>query len=238
MRVNATQCNKGTGKTASGFTLVEMAIVLLILGLLLGGMLVPLSNQVAQRRVSDTQAALRTIREALTGFAATHGRLPCPAISAANGAEQPQPCASRRGFIPWVTLGVPETDAWGHIYLYSVTPAFASSSPPFTLADSGDITVNTRNSSGALVAEAATIPALVLSFGPDGYGATSRQGVAQPAVPPGNSDEATNAGGGTTFVDRVATANTAAPGGSFDDLVDWISPNVLFSRMIAAGRLP
>ncbi len=221
-----------------GFTLVEMAIVLLILGLLLGGMLMPLSSQVAQRRVSDTQATLGKIHAALIGFAAANGRLPCPAISATNGTEQAPPCANRRGFIPWVTLGVPETDAWGHIFSYSVTPAFAASSPPFTLASNGDITIKTRGSRGKLVPEATTIPIVILSFGPNGYGATNRQGIAQPIVPSTNRDEAINASSAKIFVDRVATTNNAAPGGGFDDLINWISPNVLFSRMIAAGRLP
>ena len=29
-----------------------------------------------------------------------------------------------------------------------------------------------------------------------------------------------------------------APNGEFDDIVVWLSPNILFNRMIAAGRLP
>ena len=39
--------------------------------------------------------------------------------------------------------------------------------------------------------------------------------------------------GETTFVRR--------PGGladDFDDVVRWVSPNILFSRMIQAGQLP
>jgi hypothetical protein len=29
-----------------------------------------------------------------------------------------------------------------------------------------------------------------------------------------------------------------APNGELDDLVTWLSPSVLFSRMVSAGRLP
>jgi len=34
--------------------------------------------------------------------------------------------------------------------------------------------------------------------------------------------------------------HTITPPGpnEFDDLVTWISPNILYSRLIAAGRLP
>ncbi len=53
----------------AGFTLVEMAIVLVIVGLLLGGLLMPLSAQVEQRRIGETQKALDEIKEALVGFA-------------------------------------------------------------------------------------------------------------------------------------------------------------------------
>ena len=63
-----------------GFTLIEMAIVLMIVGLLLGGMLVPLSAQMDQRNISDTQKSLSEIKEALIGYAMANGRLPCPAI--------------------------------------------------------------------------------------------------------------------------------------------------------------
>jgi prepilin-type N-terminal cleavage/methylation domain-containing protein len=41
----------------AGFTLVEMAIVLVIVGLLLGGLLMPLSAQIEQRRIGETQKA-------------------------------------------------------------------------------------------------------------------------------------------------------------------------------------
>ncbi|MDP2785976.1 MAG: prepilin-type N-terminal cleavage/methylation domain-containing protein, partial [Sulfurimicrobium sp.] len=63
---------------AFGFTLVEMAIVLIIIGLLLGGLLMPLSAQMEQRRISETQKTLDEINQALIGFAVANKRLPCP----------------------------------------------------------------------------------------------------------------------------------------------------------------
>ena len=66
-------------RTAKGFTLAELAVVLVIVGLLLGGLMVPLSTQMDNRYRSDTVKALADIREALIGFAIVNGRLPCPA---------------------------------------------------------------------------------------------------------------------------------------------------------------
>jgi len=49
-------------------------------------------------------------------------------------------------------------------------------------------------------------------------------------------DEFDNANGSVRFMSRVRTTLTGGTGGEFDDIVIWISPNVLFARMIAAGR--
>ena len=42
-------------QSQKGFTLVEMAVVLLIIGLLLGGLLMPLSEQVNSQRYGETR---------------------------------------------------------------------------------------------------------------------------------------------------------------------------------------
>jgi prepilin-type N-terminal cleavage/methylation domain-containing protein len=71
-----------------GFTLTELAIVLFIVSLLIGGMLVPLSAQMEVRGRQETEHALSVIREALIGFAVVNGRLPCPApATLATGAN-------------------------------------------------------------------------------------------------------------------------------------------------------
>lgn len=50
-------------------------------------------------------------------------------------------------------------------------------------------------------------------------------------------DEAENIDDDAVFVSHSPTS-AASAGGEFDDLVTWISPGIMFSRMIAAGRLP
>ena len=61
-----------------GFTLVEIAIAIFIIMLLLGSILVPLTTQVEQRQVSETQKMLDDIKEALIGHAVAKGYLLCP----------------------------------------------------------------------------------------------------------------------------------------------------------------
>ena len=228
-----------------GFTLIEMAIVLLIITLLLSGLLVPLSTQVEQRKIAETQKSLEEIKEALIGFAIINGRLPCPAKSATEGDENVCTGAQpRTGFIPWAALGVPKLDGWGHIFRYSVTPAFTLAPPNGpTLTTLRDITITTRDSAGTPInlSNVNSIPAMVLSHGRNGYGAFDDQGVAQSPVPVANADEVDNkniAPIQAIFISRPQTDNPAAAGGEFDDIVVWLSPNILFNRMVAAGKLP
>lgn len=230
-----------------GFTLVEMAVVLLIVTLLLGGLLMPLSAQVAQRNVADTQKSLNEAKEALIGYALSNGYLPCPDVTVAigtfvpnDGQEDRDPttgtCASAEGNLPWATLGTAPTDSWGDRFHYRVTSAFSQAPPlnTFSLTSSGDMRICpvARCASGTEIAT--KIPAVILSYGANGYGAISATGSVKP--PPTSADEIENTDGDTTFVSRTITEQ-AAPAGEFDDLVVWISPNILFNRMVAAGKL-
>ena len=233
-------------KQSKGFTLVEMAMVLVIVGLLIGGLVTPLSMQLEQRKVSETQKALDDAREALIGYALRYGYLPCPAQSASVGLEDRTGtrCTGekRAGYLPWATLGLPKLDAWNHLFRYSVTPAFTDSGPTthFTLATPRDITVATRDMQGGLTPATgnADIPAVIISHGKNGYGATTDQGTTIADMGNGNADEKLNASSATSFVTRLINDNPAQPGGEYDDMVAWLSPNILFNRMVAAQRLP
>ena len=66
-------------RSAHGFTLTELAVVLAIVGLLLGSLMFTLSAQVEQRAFDDTRRRLEMARELILTFAITNGRLPCPA---------------------------------------------------------------------------------------------------------------------------------------------------------------
>jgi len=72
------------GARPAGFTLTELAVVLAIVGLLMGSLTLTLSAQVDQRNRSETQRRLEDARELLLGFAIVNGRLPCPARTAAT----------------------------------------------------------------------------------------------------------------------------------------------------------
>ena len=63
----------------SGFTLVEIAMVLLIVTLLLTGLVPTISGQMEQQRTNETRKQMDEIQQALIGYAIVNGRLPCPA---------------------------------------------------------------------------------------------------------------------------------------------------------------
>lgn len=234
-----------------GFSLIEMAFVLIIITLLLGGLLVPFATQVEQRRIAETQKALEEIKEALLGFAVANGRLPCPdLIGGGSGANDglentvAGACSAVEGNLPWATLGAGHQDAWGNRFRYRVTSAFASSAPLFTLTDLGTLTVCSATPAvGSNLCPtqsvASDVPAVVLSSGKNGFGGISANtGNAAPA--PTSLDEVENTDAGRNaniFVSRILTL-PGAVNPEFDDHVAWISPNILFNRMVAAGRLP
>ena len=218
-------------KRKHGFTLIELAVALMIIALLLGMFVVPLGTQMDNQRIAETQRQLELAREAVLGFAVARGRLPCPATrnlatgAAGAGTEN---CALGEGALPWADLGVPETDAWGRRFTYRVTPMFADAPPAgmqatFAIGDNG--TINVTNGAGNI---ATNLPAVIVSHGKNGSGGFRPDGG---QVPVGAGDEAENSDGDDTFVSRMLAAD-------FDDVVLWVSGNVLKSRMVAAGRYP
>lgn len=141
---------------ALGFSLLELAVVFLIVAFLLGGAIVTLSSQFDARNVEETQRRLEAAKEAILGFAIVNGRLPCPAryasptshsaglesfCDAASGSCTPTTelrthgvCSNfYDGYVPGVSLGLPvdangfAIDAWGNRLRYAVSKALYSS---------------------------------------------------------------------------------------------------------------
>jgi prepilin-type N-terminal cleavage/methylation domain len=246
-------------KYNSGFTLVEMAMVLLIVALLLGGMLVPLSAQMEQRNISDTQKALSEIKEAIIGYALANGRLPCPASSTSNGVESfagggnasNGNCSNfYNGFVPAATLGFTSAvdnqgntgfavDSWSNRIHYAVTSSnsnaftttngmstvgISSLSPNLLVCSSASTSSSSCSVANSTLTSSPGVPVVIYSTGKNGQnGGTS-------------ADEAENPNPNSADNDSVFVSHTPTP--TFDDLVVWISPNILFNRMVAAGKLP
>lgn len=229
-------------KNNLGFTLVEMAIVLALIALILGSGLTVLSAQQDQRRIEETQTRLDEAHEALIGFALSHNRLPCPANPeiadgvALAGEERPAIDSSAgctadtegtiQGVLPWVTLGLPETDAWGHRFAYRVTARYARDVTFFTLSSDGDIDIGTTAGGSDM---ASNMPAVIISHGSNGFRAYLPSGQQLPASD--DADETENAD-----IDHDFVSKTFTPG--FDDQVLWLSQYTLFNRMVQAGKLP
>ncbi|MGH8618418.1 MAG: type II secretion system protein [Burkholderiales bacterium] len=260
-------------RAGAGFTLLEIAVALFVVTLVLGALLVPLSQQVESRKLSETQRTLDLAVEALQGFASANGRLPCPASAASNGVESPVGggiCTNPLdGFLPAVTLGVSPTDANGYLIdawssaqaLSRVRYAVATTTHVCATPGVGNLvfaTVNGMRNCWSQITAAAVEGDLVICSTATGIGAnacaagatlfdkaiavvysvganagtTSGAGIDEQANP-----NPVNGSVNRTFVSHLPSG-TAAPNGEFDDVMVWISPNVLYSKLIAASQLP
>lgn len=223
-------------RNMGGFTLIEMAIVIVLMAIMVGGVAVTIGAQQRQQSARDARRDLDEIKQALIGYAASQGSkpyLPCPATVADTGVEALRDasgdCPQLEGRLPWVTLGLGEADPWGSRYRYSVTATFANSKAGFTLADDGDLTVCAANPCVATAQLATGVPAVVVSHGANRAGAFLPGGGAAAASTEPN--EADNSNGDPTFVSGADTE-------IYDDFVMWLSPHVLKQRMIQIGSLP
>ena len=216
-----------------GFTLLEMAIVIFIIGMLTAGLIGPVQVQIEARDRRKTLDYMNQSAEALYGFALTHRRLPCPDTDG-DGMANPLftlasggACTDEDGFLPWAELGVEPGDAWGNRLTYHVrqrqftfpaqnTTCDGNTSDEFDICALGNITIATRGDDAATAGTAESkfafnavtpdnVAAVLVSHGRNGYGATGVDNIARAAVPAENGDEARNADadGDATFVSRA-----------------------------------
>jgi len=240
-------------KQTRGFTLIELAIVLVIITILIGGLAVPLSAQIQARRIAETQKTLEEAKEAIVGYAMTHKTtdatprpyLPCPDIDGDGHEDRvsnPGPCSRSDGYFPWVDLGGASQDAWGNRLGYVVELSVSNSSIGFF--SYSPIPANNwkqiASSQGcAAIDVAANLPFLLISHGPNGWGARNVNG--NTLANPAGADEIEN------LVDNPATQDDDAcyvsrtpskpdgTGGEFDDIVAWLPLGTLISRVCPAG---
>lgn len=248
--MNKYMMNKYWTRQHAGFTLVEIAIVLVIFGLVLSALLLPLQAQRDQAFLVQTNATLDNARQALLGFAQRNGRLPCPATNLGTatfpddtGTANPNAsgaCTRLVGFLPAATLGIQPADAqgfaldgWDNRIWYAVTSAnanaFTTNNAMNTLgiaALTPDLRVCASSTPASCTATInLTNEAVAVIYS---TGASFRQGS-------GGADENANLDNNNIFVSH--DNREVDPNGEFDHTVTWISPYVLYNAMIQAGQL-
>lgn len=268
-----------------GFTLTELAVVLVIVGLLISSVVGSYSTMVNLTKFKDAQTQLNTVSDALLGFASANGRLPCPAVDGVNygpagtgnsyGVESPvgggacTVAASSMpglGYVPASTLGLAPVDSqgflidpWNNRVLYAVsssgatydfttqgnlrtalTDALASTpSPNLRVCTTTSQMITPGTTAAACYSAVETLTnsaaAVVISTGPNGAAGGAGADEAQNLHAPG----LTVANRPYTTKDRVYISHTettsGAVNGEFDDLVLWVSPALLYNRIMSGG---
>jgi len=249
-----------------GFSLVELAIVLLIMGLVIGGLAMPLATQRENARVRDAQEQLHSVQAAISGFALVNGHLPCPATPASDGyaALSGTDCNVQHGFVPATTLNVDGKrnddnlllDPWGSPLRYSVTASDANSDGRWDFTTPGEMRAVTMPvlqpdlvvcatsagaSSSACSGTGVTLsdqsPAVLYSLG---------KVWASFASADQQENVGATLGGGASGQSYPVAANEVfvsrtrsdSSGSEFDDLVVWVSAHSLYSELVDAGHLP
>ena len=245
-----------------GFSLVELSVVILILGLLLGGLMMPLSAQREGAKLRNGKEQLESIREAIEGHALVNGVLPCPATAASNGLASSSGggCDEQHGFVPATTLDLSGRrnddnlllDPWGSPVRYSVSASDADNNGNWDFVTAGEMREVTiaglqpdlvvcstaAGASGTACGNASqtlsdSAPMVVYSLGRDWRSFSSADELENVGATVGTG------GGYPVNADNVFVTRqfADAPGAEFDDLVVWMPPNVLYGRLVAAGHV-
>jgi prepilin-type N-terminal cleavage/methylation domain-containing protein len=177
-----------------GFTLLELAIVMAIIGVIVAsGISLGLSRTEAAR-ISSTEAKLDRIEEALGAYLVMNGFLPCPAVGstaktvATFGVAEAAGCASttctgggcgtdlKVGVVPVRTLNLSDDymfDGWGRRITYAVHRKATLSRADFADTSAGIITIQNYAQTSNLSTDALLI---LMSHGNNGHGAWPESG--------------------------------------------------------------
>ncbi len=116
-------------KCFRGFSLLELALILVVLGVMMALGVGVLSSVVKNNKMKETESILEEVREALIGYLLSNGRLPCP-DSNGDGQEDFSSgsctCDWPDCFLPCVTINVRCNDAYGQKLYYDVDSTFTS----------------------------------------------------------------------------------------------------------------
>ena len=198
-----------------GFSLVEMAIVVVLMGIFLTLGLAAFNAQLNNAALSTTKKKQEIIREALIAYLRDFKRLPCPevtafGVSAPNGVEGRQTagnpasnCSSFWGTLPYAELGLSRDialDGYENFFTYFVSSALAGEPdwtltqvagvPGFSVGNPGRFAITENGTATTLSKNLAAV--VIVSHGSNGLGAFTSKGYRN-ALPANGTDERQNA---------------------------------------------
>lgn len=246
-------------KTTGGFSLVELAVVMMVVSVFFAAALSGATAFVQRSRYAQAKEDIELAKQAILGFVYQNKRLPCadvaddddnvyfPTVDPSfmpDGVEDlvdegldTQACqlvlGLSIGFLPAGTLGVNGIDPWGTPYFYRVDRDFADvapsddpgEDPSFEISDIGDILI--QDEVPATISQ--NTPFIIFTTGPNRIVEAGL--VDTPALEEENLDGFFNA----TYTNAPFSSGGA---NQFDDLVGWMSLNVLKAKLVEADILP
>jgi prepilin-type N-terminal cleavage/methylation domain-containing protein len=149
-------------RNSKGFTLIEIAIGLIILGILIALGVALMGPLTKQAKVIDTREAVKAAKEALTGYAVKNGFLPTT-IGPSGGRE---------------------LDAWGKSLVYAVATSLNGSGNACNLTSTDRTVFECTNTACTTANQKDNVAFIVYSTGQDAEGTgTTTQPTGGPACP-------------------------------------------------------
>ncbi len=226
-------------KHHSGFTLIEMAVVLTIIGLLVGSLLVPLMTQIDNAKIQSTTKILAEIKTALINYATANNRLPCPALKAETGEAVAigDTLCGQQGYLPWASLGTHQYDAWGGHLWYRTNLSYTERDGLTKLAVTpSPLTIKLE--SATTIEDVVTI---VFSYGKNRqYAANSFKTLGEIILPSAVASSTILSDNSVTDncpAGKVCYTKSAYIPNGFDDNLIWLSRTTLVEQLVSAGKL-
>lgn len=207
--------------TSAGFSLLEVSVALIVVGIMASIGLPMLSSQIQSSKFSKTHANQEYVMTSLASYLQRNKCLPGAADPKARGENYGKAmppvygrAAHSIGIVPFQTLGIAERyakDGFGNYMTYAVKPHFAKSER-INVSDvaNGEAINLIKYIQGQahqhLQSETDAIAVVLISHGQKGHGAYLVNGE-QISVPSSNIDEAINANSNLQFVDKPYSVN-------------------------------
>lgn len=240
-----------------GFTLIEMAFVLLILGLLTKLAVGPIAALREHGRRSQAQQELLDIRSTVFAYLVTYGSLPCPMsrhtadalglpIISATQTNDDQVCSVEHGWVPANELRMSGSvnpvgaliDPWGREYLFSVSLENSAEVGNAALPD----WTSPGEASSVGVAELTSQFALCNSLAGSGCSGLNVRSDQIAFVLSSTGADDSNVGLQHENQDNdnyfLVTSESIVPGEEFDDLIVWGSTADVIYQLLQMGWLP